>query len=139
MGRLDLRQAAPRMTVWEGAMAGPAQLDLVHKAIRSGIFGQIQWKDAAARLARGDVKLSAFPPARIRELLRQFVLAGGSLTIRQESRAEYLAADPDDPYWYRALIPLSGQPDQLFLEVKLFDDDPNDPWVEIVSAHLQTP
>ena len=120
-------------------MAGSPQLDLVHKAIRSGIFGQIQWKDAAARLARADPVLSAFPPPRIRELLRQFVLTGGTLTVREETRAEYLAADPDDPYWYRALVPLPGQPERLFLEVKLIDDDPNEPWVEIVSAHCQPP
>jgi hypothetical protein len=115
------------------------QLNLVHQAIRSGIFGQIRWKDAAAKLARADPKLSALPPARIRELLRQFVLAGGTRTVRQETRAEFLADDPDDPYWYRGLIPLPGQPDVLFLEVKLFDADPNEPWVEIVSAHLQAP
>jgi hypothetical protein len=25
----------------------------------------------------------------------------------------------------------------LFVEVRLFDDDPQDPWVEIVNAHPQ--
>lgn len=116
---------------------GPEQIDLVHLAIRSGVLGHIQWKDSAARLVRGDPLLSMFPPERIRGLLRRFVLDGNSLDVRLEIREEYLAEDPNNPYWYRALIPIAGFPRGLFVEVRLVDDDPREPWVEIVSAHVQ--
>jgi hypothetical protein len=114
-----------------------AQPDLVHKAIRAGTLGQIQWKDSAARLVRNDPELLGLTPEGIPALLRQFVLDGNCLDVRRETRAEYLAEHPDDPFWYRAVIPVEGLPGGLFVEVRLIDDDPDDPWVEIVSAHRQ--
>src|SRR5258707_720811 len=52
-------------------MAKAAQLDLVHKAICSGVFGYIQWKDSAARLVRDDPEMLGLTPEAIRFLLRQ--------------------------------------------------------------------
>ncbi len=114
-----------------------ARLDLVHLAIRSGVLGHIQWKYAAAQLVRGDPLLAMFPPERIRALLRQFVLDGNTLEVRSEIREEYLTVDPEHPYWYRAVIPSAGISQGIFVEVRLVDDDPHEPWVEIVSAHRQ--
>lgn len=112
------------------------KLDLVHKAIRSGIFGHIQWKDAAAHRVRNDHNLCGLSPEGIRRLLREFVMTGGGvLEARQETRAEYVAAFP---FWYRAVINVPDLPRGLFLEMLLVDDNPDEPWVEIVSAHLQT-
>jgi hypothetical protein len=119
------------------AMAPSPQLNLVQKAIRSGIYGHIQWKDSAARLVRDDPDLAGMTPEGIRTLLRQYVLDGNTLTTRQETRQEYLEGTPDDPFWYRAVIPVSELPRGLFVEVRLIDDDPDEPWVEIVSAHQQ--
>ena len=79
--------------------------------------------------------MKGLTPEGIRSLLRQFVRDGNALTIRQETREEYLQEHPDDPYWYRAIIPAQDFPLGLFVEVRLVDDDPTDPWVEIVSAH----
>jgi hypothetical protein len=120
-------------------MANPPKLDLVHLAIRSGIYGHIQWQDAAARRVRGDPDMAGYTPEGIRALLRAFVLHGGTLTARTEMRPEYLEANPDDPYWYRAILPAPPLPHGLFLELRLIDDDPKEPWVEIVNAHPQTP
>lgn len=40
------------------------------------------------------------------------------------------------PYFF--LVPMPSLfPNGLFIEVRLFDDDPQDPWVEIVNAHPQ--
>jgi hypothetical protein len=118
-------------------MTVAAQLQLVHKAITSGVFGHIQWKDAAARLVRDDPELEGLTPEGIRALIRQFVVDGNTLDARQETRAEYLEENPDDPYWYRAIIPVPALPQGLFVEVRIVDDDPDEPWVEIVSAHRQ--
>lgn len=117
-------------------MSSP-QIDLVHKAIQSGIFGHIQFKPAAAELIRRDPDLKEFTPARIQELLRRFVLDGNSLDARMETRQEYLAEQPDHPFWYRAVMPVTGMPRGLFIELIIFDDDPEEPWVEIVSVHRQ--
>src|SRR5438552_15413047 len=105
-------------------MATTDQLELVNKAIASGILGHIQWRESAARLIRGDPCLNGLTPEGIRALLRQFVLDGNSLEVRCETRAEYLEENPDEPYWYRAVLPVAGFPRGLFVEVKLIDDDP---------------
>jgi len=117
-------------------MAGP-RLDLVHKAISSGTLGHIQWKDSAVRRLLDDPQMQGFTPMGVRQLLQGFVLAGNSLDTREEKRAEQLEECPDDPYWYRAIIPVADFPKGLFVELKLIDDDENEPWVEIVSAHQQ--
>jgi hypothetical protein len=118
-------------------MAISDHLELVNRAIASGVLGHIQWKESAARLVRCDPNLAGLTPEGMRALLRQFVLEGNSLEVRRETRIEYLEDNPEEPYWYRALIPVHGFPRVLFLEVRLVDDDPEVPWVEIVSAHLQ--
>ncbi|GEM_PF-3478998 len=114
------------------------QLDLVHLAIRSGVFGHIDWKDSAAQLLRDDVDLLGIvTPDDVRALLRQFVLDGNTLEVRDEIRNEYLEENPNDLFWYRAIIPVQGVRGGLFIEVRLVDDDPKEPWIEIVSAHRQ--
>jgi hypothetical protein len=118
-------------------MTGPPRNDLVHKAIRAGVLGNIQWQDAAARRVRNNPELLAWTPEGIRRLLRDFVLRGGTLDAREEARAEYVRQDPEHPYWHRAVIPLVELVKGLFVEVKLFDRDEDDPWVEIVNAHPQ--
>jgi hypothetical protein len=118
-------------------MPQPARLDLVHKAICAGILGHIQWKDSAAKLVRDSHELEGLTPEGIRGLLRQFVLDGHELTARQETREEFLAQNPDDPFWYRAIIPRPGFARGLFVEVVLVDDDTEEPWVEVVNCHRQ--
>jgi hypothetical protein len=117
-------------------MARVPRLDLVHKAIKAEIYGQIEWKDAAARLVRRDPEMNGLTPEGIRAELRQFVLGGGSLEVRTETRAEYLVEDPDDPFWYKGVFPITGFPKPLFVEVKLLDDDEQEPWVLVVSSHF---
>ena len=117
-------------------MSSVARLDLVHKAIRAGVMGHIDWKDSAAQLVRDNPEMNSLTPELIRPLLPQFVLAGGCLDVRNETRGEYLDEDPDDLFWYRAVFPVLDFPKKLFVEVKLIDDDENDPWVRIVSSHF---
>ena len=118
-------------------------IDLVHQAIAAGIFGQIQWDDRSDEQARSNPDLQGLTPEGIRRLLHDFVLAGGRLDERREARPAWLQANADRPayyreYWYRAVVPVPDLfPNGLFVEVRLFDDDPQDPWVEIVNAHPQ--
>jgi hypothetical protein len=120
-----------------------APLELVHRAIAAGMFVQIQWDDRADERARSDSDLRGLTPEGIRRLLHEFVCNGGRLDERQEARTEWLQTNADRPSyyrdsWYRAVVPLPDLfPKGLFIEVRLFDDDPQDPWVEIVNAHPQ--
>lgn len=112
------------------------KLDLVHKAICSGILGHIQWKDSAAHRVRNDGDLCGLSPEGIRALLREFVMTNsGVLEARKETRPEYV---DEFPFWYRVIVDVPDLPRGLFLEILLVDDDPDEPWVEIVSAHLQS-
>jgi len=117
------------------------KLDLVHLAIRSGILGYIQWQSAAELLVVDYPELQrlGLTPRRIRQLLRDFVREGNVLDFRHEIRSEYIATNPDDPFWYRAIIRVDGLQEGLFIELKLIDDDPREPWIEIASAHPQLP
>src|SRR5262245_41163774 len=125
-------------------MSAPlAPIDLVHHAIAAAIFGQIQWDDRADERARSDPDLLGLTPEGIRRLLHDFVRGGGRLDERHEARPDWLQANADRPayyrdFWYRAIVPVAGLfPNGLFIEVRLFDDDPDDSWVEIVNAHPQ--
>jgi hypothetical protein len=108
---------------------------LVHKAIHNGI-ANIEWKDSAFDLASADRRLRqvGLTPKGIWQLLHEFVFNGNSLTVRTEKRTEKLE---EDPYWYRAIIPIPEFPRGLFVEVILQDPDEDDPLVQIVNAHEQ--
>jgi hypothetical protein len=118
-------------------------IELVHEAIAKGLFGQIEWDDRASERARSDPDLQGLTPQGIRSLLHEFVVAGRRLDERPETRPNWIEANADAPsyyrdWWYRAVVPLPELfPKGLFVEVRLFDDDPNDPWVQIVNAHPQ--
>ena len=118
-------------------------IDLVHHAIAAGVFGQIQWDERADERARSNSDLHGLTPEGIRRLLHDFVCDGGRLDERQEKRPDWLEANADRPpyyrdSWYRAVVSVPGLlPNGLFVEVRLFDDDQQDPWVEIVNAHPQ--
>jgi hypothetical protein len=87
--------------------------------------------------------LQGLTPEGIRRLLHDFVCGGGRLDERRESRPDWLEANADRPsyyrdLWYRPVVLVADLfPKGLVVEVRLFDDDPQDPWVEIVNTHPQ--
>src|SRR5436305_9113588 len=108
----------------------PTPLDLVLRAIAAGVFGQILWDDRADERARSNLELKGLTPEGIRRLLHDFVCGGERLDERREVRLDWLEANADRPayyreFWYRAVVPVAGLfPKGLFIEVRLFDDDP---------------
>lgn len=108
-------------------MPHPSRLDLVQKAICAGTMGHIEWKPSAYEVVRDDPEMEGFTPEGIRRLLREFVFAGNCLNVRHERRTEFSEENPDEPYWYRAVIPVDQFPKGLFVEVKLIDDDEKAP------------
>jgi len=107
-------------------------------------LGKYQWDDRADGRARSNPDLHGLTPEGIRRLLHSFVCGGGRLDERREARPDWLETNADRPdyyrdLWYRAVVPVPDLfPKDLFIEVRLFDDDPLDPWVEIVNAHPQS-
>jgi len=90
-----------------------APIDLVHQAIATGIFGQIQWDDRADKRARSNPDLQGLTPEGIRRFLHDWVCRGGRLDERQETRPDWLQANADRPTyyrdrWYRAVVPVPG-------------------------------
>ena len=120
-------------------MANGADLNLVCLAIRSGTFGHIEFKDSVYRQLRDDPEMAPFTPTGIRQLIRDFVSQNPQdVTAHAETRAEWLEEDPDSLWWYRVIVPVPEfEPQGLFVELKLVDDDPVEPWVRIVSVHRQ--
>ncbi|MFO0811227.1 MAG: hypothetical protein U0746_21570 [Gemmataceae bacterium] len=113
-------------------MSEPTQIDLVRKAILAGTLGNIQWKDSAAAIVRQDATLMGLTPQGIRKLVRELVAAGTAIDVREEKRAEYRA---EHPFWFRIMFDVPDLFPRLFVEIILVDDDPEEPFVEIVSAH----
>src|SRR5262245_61190747 len=91
-------------------MSSPlAPLDVVHRAIAAGVFGQIQWDDRSDERARSNLDLLGLTPEAIRRLLHDFVRGGGKLDQRRETRPDWLQANADRPayyrdFWFRAVI-----------------------------------
>jgi hypothetical protein len=119
-------------------MPNPPRPDLVHKAICAGIFGNIEWQSAAYQRVRRDPDMQGLTPEAIRHLLREHVKDGNALEIREETREEKRLEDPENPYWYRAVIPVAAFSHGLFVEVILLDHDEEEPFVQIVNAHPQS-
>lgn len=119
-------------------MANLSRLDLVYKAIRAGTFGHIEWKDEAYRRVLDDPVMQGFTPNGIKALLRDFVVnKGGQIDVRDQGMEQWVDADPENPYWYRAILPVSQFPKGLFVEIVIADYDEQCPWIAIVSSHPQ--
>ena len=112
-----------------------APLSVVTEAVRSGTTGCVVWKDGADTRVRRDAALQGLTPEGIIDILIEFVRdLGGLIAQRRETR----------PYWrgfqdyvYEVLIPVSGLPRDLYVELVLSDPvDEECPVAVIVSAHL---
>jgi hypothetical protein len=111
---------------------------LVHKAICSGATGQIEIKPSLEDRIRDE--LGGLSPVGVKKLLRDFILNGGKCKARRETADERLEEDPDDPWWYFAVIALPQFRNGLFVKVKLQwepGDPEDDAFVQIVSVHEQ--
>src|SRR6266849_8745125 len=91
------------------------RLDLVHKAICAG---RILWKDSCFRLFRDDPSMQNFTQRGVNDSLKDFANQGGQLKYQKESeKSDWF--DPDDPFWYFAIIPVPVFRWGLFVKFKL--------------------
>lgn len=117
-------------------MNDPAEHALVCKALSCGVSGCVEWNPKAAMKVRGDHYLFGLTPETIQEDLIDYVTNQGGL-VRQvkEKRPQYDYRS----YWYKVIVPY---PDLfrkgLFVEMELFDSDPDYPVVHLLNAHEQS-
>jgi hypothetical protein len=114
-------------------MHDPAEYDLVCKALTCGVTGCVEWDPTAAIKVRRDRYLRGLTPEGIQEDLIDYVTKqGGQVRQVKEKRPEY----NHRAYWYKVIVPY---PDLfrrgLFVEMELFDSDPDYPVVHLLNAH----
>lgn len=112
------------------------ELELVRRAILEGrtTRGCCEWNAKAADRLRERPPYENFVPDKLRAWLCDFV-AEHPTTLRQvpEKRPEY----QDRKFYYKVLLPIPELPKPLFVELVLFNCDPEYPIVLIVNAHEQ--
>jgi hypothetical protein len=116
-------------------MVRSARPDLIFKAI---CMGNVQWKESAVRNMLQDPKTKNFTANGVKGLLCKYASGKGDgcVKAREEKDEYWLEVQPDDPWWYKVNIELTGRPDRLFVKMKLVDDDEQNPWAEIVGCHF---
>jgi hypothetical protein len=115
-----------------GEPKDPEELKLVRLAISLDVRGCCEWDEQEARRIDAQPPLPGLTPEGLRELLQEFVRKEGEIVQVEEKRQER-----DRPFYYKAIIPVSGLRHGLFVEVVLVDDDAEYPAVHIVNAHEQ--
>ncbi len=112
----------------------PAEHALVLLAIQlaARFEGYCEWESKAEKRLRDNPPIDGLAPRGIQRLLLEHVLAkSGEIIQISEKREEYKSRN----YYYKAIIPTEEI--ELFVELILVDDDPKDPTIKIVNAHLQ--
>ena len=97
--------------------------------------GCLEWDSREAARIRRDGGLAGLTVEGIKALLVEHVKRGGRVDQRSETRLEKQSRRE---YWYRVLIPnIPEMPRGLFVELELYDPDPECPSVLILNAHRQ--
>ena len=116
-------------------MEDPEELTFVVKALNDGLGGCVEWDEKSANLVRNHPDLKGLTPALIRrELIR--LVRSEQVTVKQVEEQRHWKINYK--YYYKALVPVEGFKNGLFVELRLVDcDDPDFPVVLLVGAHPQ--
>ena len=116
-------------------MSNPAELELVRKAIASGLGGCVDWDINVIDRLRLELDRCGLTLERVKRELIAYVRNGGDVFQIKESRENWI--DRRD-YWYKVVLPMPDLfPNGLFVELTLVDDDPELPEIELINAHEQ--
>ncbi|HYV39423.1 MAG TPA: hypothetical protein VE988_27285 [Gemmataceae bacterium] len=113
-----------------------AALAMVMEALTCGVTGCVEWEPKEAYRLRSDKFLKGLTPESIQQDLISYVTnEGGEVVQIEEKRPQYSYR----VYWYKVIVPY---PDLfrlgLFVELELFEADPDCPVVHLLNAHEQT-
>jgi hypothetical protein len=100
---------------------------------RGYVTGYVEWDEKEARNARRNLSEFGLTPEAVREMVIDFVQGGGSISQQKETRENH----PDFRFYYKIILTVAGLPRGVFVEMRLIDEDPNNPAVLIVGAHRQ--
>src|SRR5947207_2285338 len=104
----------------------PVELDLVILAIKSHqTRGCCEWHEKEfQRVQQQGLPIPGLTPPIVRRLLIDFVVNQNGLVEQMEEKRSHYS---DRDYWYRVVIPTSGLPKGLFVEIIVDDPDPDCP------------
>ncbi len=116
-------------------MSNPGELELVRKALISGLGGCVEWNAKVMDRIAGDLARHGLKLRDVRRELIQYVRDGG--VVFQVKEVRTLWVDRRE-YWYKSIVPMpilfkKG----LFVEMELLNADPELPEVELLNAHEQ--
>lgn len=116
-----------------------AELDLVRKALAMAksangyVTGYVEWCSVQAmNVARQKLSDYGLTPEGVRRTVIDFAASGGQVTQVLETREDCCF-----PYYYKIILSFDGIPNGIFVEMRLIDDEVDNPAVHIVSAHRQ--
>jgi hypothetical protein len=116
-------------------VSDPAALALVRKALTDGLGGCVEWDIRVAERVDADLSQDGLTLLEVRRLLIEFVRAGGEVVQVAEVRENWINRRD---YWYKVIVPIPGIFTKgLFVEMELFNTDPDVPEVRLVNAHEQ--
>ena len=116
-------------------MKDPVHHALVVHALTCGVTGCVEWQPKEADRVRSDTNLKGLTPEGIVEELIEFVTNGGGKVQQiNEKRPQW----GHRTFYYKVIVDYPQLFRKgLFVEMELFDDDPELPVVLLVNAHEQ--
>lgn len=112
-----------------------AELELVRKAIMSGLGGCVEWDIKVSDRVQASLDCDGLVLEGVRSELIRFVRKGGDVTQVKETREEW---KDRRAYWYKVILPMPKLfAKGLFVEIELTDPDPELPEVGLLNAHEQ--
>jgi hypothetical protein len=111
----------------------PVRLNAYRNALANWRFeGYVQWKEVARDWVRA--RLDSISPVEIARLMHEHVEQGEAIDEVVETRPEWA----NSRFHYDLRLEVHGL--RLYVETLLFfehPDDPDDPWIKVVSIHEQ--
>lgn len=116
-------------------MSNQAELELVRKAIESGLGGCVEWEVKVSDRVASDLAGFGLKLSDVRRELIEHIRGGGEIFQVKEVRSTWASRRE---YWYKAIVPMPKSFKKgLFVEMELANDDPELPEVRLLNAHEQ--
>lgn len=115
-----------------------SEYDIVATAFRMAcgsrgyVTGYVEWSERWRPHSRDSLATLGLTPEGVRDLTIDHVSQGS--VIEQVKEVD---TGRERSYHYRVFLELDGIPGRVYVKMTLFDDDPDNPVVHIVSAHKE--
>jgi hypothetical protein len=119
-------------------MYDPSEYGIVATAFRMAcgaagyVTGYVEWSEKWRPHSRSPLAALGLTPEGVRDLVIEHVIQGG--VVEQVKEVD---SGRERDFHYRVFLELDGIPGPVYVKMTLFDDDPDNPVVHIVSAHKE--